>query len=74
MNPPDPVEKKPKERGIQTNEKNWYQIMLNNAGEEIMVYLLSSNDDLVEDDNENEEEDWEDGEGEDDKSVNIMNI
>jgi hypothetical protein len=36
--------KDPKERGIQTNDKMRYQIMLNSGGEEIMVYLITSND------------------------------
>ena len=48
--------KDPKERGIQTNDKKRYQIMLNSAGEEIMVYLITSNDEKSEDDAQEDSE------------------
>lgn len=33
-------QKEPKERGIQTNDKKRYQIMLNSGGEEILLFVL----------------------------------
>jgi hypothetical protein len=44
----------PKERGIQTGDNKRYQIMLNSGGEEIMVYLISNNDDKSEEDQGND--------------------
>lgn len=67
MDPPSPVAKDHKERGIQTNDKKRYQIMLNSGGEEIMVYLISNNDDKSEDEQCNEAENDDEGEGEGDK-------
>ena len=48
--------KDPKERGIQTNDKMRYQIMLNSGGEEIMVYLITSNDEKSEEEPAHESE------------------
>jgi LysM repeat protein len=48
------AQKSPKERGIQTGDNKRYQIMLNSGGEEIMVYLISNNDDKSEEDQGND--------------------
>lgn len=53
-----------KERGIQTAENKKYQIMLNSGGEEIMVYLISNEEDKSEEDQDNEFDPEEEAEGE----------
>lgn len=65
------LNRNPKERGIQTGDNKRYQIMLNSGGEEIMVYLISNNDDKSEEDQGN---DWDpDAEGEDQDDKDSFN-
>ena len=49
-------EKMPKERGIQTNDKKRYQIMLNSGGEEILLFVLKNEESSEIGDNEPSED------------------
>lgn len=49
-------EKMPKERGIQTNDKKRYQIMLNSGGEEILLFVLKNEESSEIEDNEHSED------------------
>lgn len=60
-----------KERGIQTNDKKRYQIMLNSEKGEIMIYLISNDDDKSDDDDpENDKSDDQNAADEDEKDSN----
>ena len=50
---------------MQTAENKRYQIMLNSGGEEIMVYLISNEDDKSDEDQRDDADPEDDGEGED---------